>query len=169
MERKLNTMVQNYVAKFKSDTVKYAQSLNATGDNKVDAVLQFVCDYHRLIFTAEDFAKRQRIKHVVSPELRCNGKRGAGNQCTRRKQEGKEYCGTHAKVNYAVTDTTQLCQDASASLTETLEVWTEEINGIMYYVDKTSKVYDASDVVCNKLSPKVLGKYTKTTGEVEWY
>jgi hypothetical protein len=169
MERKLNAIVQNYVAKFKSDTVKYAQSLNAAGDNKVDAVLQFVCDYDRLIFTADDFAKRQRIKHVVSPELRCNGKRGAGNQCTRRKQEGKEYCGTHAKVNYAATNSPVLCQDSSASATETLEVWTEEINGIMYYIDKKGNIYDASDVVCNKLSPKVLGKYTKSTGELVWH
>jgi len=170
MERKLNTKMQNYVSKFKSDTVKYAQSLNATGDNKVDAIIQFVCDYDRLIFTTEDFAKRQRIKHVVSPELRCNGKRGAGNQCTRRKQEGKEYCGTHAKVNYASSAAANpsLCMETASSTTETLEVWTEEINGIMYYVDKMTNIYDASDVVCNKLSPKVLGKYTKKTGEVVW-
>ena len=170
MERKLNNKVQNYVAKLKSDTVKYAQGLNAAGDSKVDAILQFVCDYDRLMFTAEDFAKRQRIKHVVSPELRCNGKRGAGNQCTRRKQEGKEYCGTHAKVNYAASAAVDpsLCMETTSPTTETLEVWTEEINGIMYYVDKMSNIYDASDVVCNKLSPKVLGKYTKKTGEVSW-
>lgn len=169
MERKMNMLVQNYVSKFKSDTVKYAQSLNIAGDEKVGAVLQFVCDYDRLILTAEDFAKRQRIKHVVPPELRCNGKRGAGNQCTRRKQEGKEYCGTHAKVNYALASASldsTLCTETSP--TETLEVWCEEINGIMYYVDKKSNIYDASDVVCNKLSPKVLGKYTKSSGEVEW-
>jgi hypothetical protein len=163
----MNTTIQNYVFKLKADTVKYAQSLNIASDEKVGAVLQFVCDYDRLILTAEDFAKRQRIKNVVAPELRCNGKRGSGNQCTRRKQEGKEYCGTHSKVNYeSASASNLLCEEASA--TETLEVWSEEINGIMYYIDKRGNVYDASDVVCNKPSPKVLGKYGKETGDVEW-
>jgi hypothetical protein len=162
----MNTIIQNYVSKFKFDTVKYAQTLNVAEDEKVGAVLQFVCDYDRLVLTSEDFAKRQRIKNVVPPELRCNGKRGSGNQCTRRKQEGKEYCGTHAKVNCESSASQMLCKESS--VTETLEVWCEEINGIMYYVDKSGKIYDASDVVCNKVSPKVLGKYTKITGEVEW-
>jgi hypothetical protein len=157
MEKRINSIAQNYLSKMKSDTVKYAQSLSAGRDEKVDAILQYVCDYNRLIVTAEDLAKRQRIKHVVPPELRCNGKRGAGNQCTRRKQEGKEYCGTHAKVNYGVCEMSSAITESNPQ-TETLEVWCEEIKGIMYYLDKKGNVYDASDVVCNKLSPKILGR-----------
>ena len=167
MEKRINLIAQNYVSKLKSDTMKYAKSLSVDRDEKVDAILQFVCDYGRLVVAPEDFAKRQRIRHVVSPELRCNGKRGAGNQCTRRKQEGKEYCGTHAKICHEVTTVLESSSSAS-SLTETLEVWTEEINGILYYVDKTGLIYDASDIVCNKPSPTVLGRQMKQTGLVTW-
>jgi hypothetical protein len=65
--------------------------------------------------------------------------------------------------------------DASAStssmetsLTKTLEVWSEEIKGIMYYVDVRGTIYDAEDIVCNKPSPRVLGTYNKETGTAIW-
>ena len=172
MERRINIVIADYIKKMKSDTLKYAQQLNITGNNGVQDVLQFVSDYERLELKEEHFAKRQRIKHVVSPEKRCNGRRGEGTQCTRRKQDGKEYCGTHMK-------TSALCElvssDASAStssmetsLTKTLEVWSEEIKGIMYYVDAKGTIYDAEDVVCNKSSPRVLGTYNKETGVTVW-
>ena len=165
MERRINILIQNYVVEFKAKTMKRAQELGVVNDDNVASLLQFVCDYDRLVLTADDFAKRQRIKHVVSPEERCNGKRGAGNQCTRRKQIGKEYCGTHAKVSYCENTS---ADDTSNTKNKTLEVWSEEINGIMYYVDAKGTIYDAEDVVCNKSNPKVLGKYQKETGETEW-
>ena len=172
MERRINAVIGEYIKKMKSDTMKYAQQLNITGNNGVQDVLQFVSDYERLELKEEHFAKRQRIKHVVAPEKRCNGRRGEGTQCTRRKQDGKEYCGTHMK-------TSALCElvndDASAStssmespLTKTLEVWSEEIKGIMYYVDVRGTIYDAEDIVCNKPSPRVLGTYNKETGVSVW-
>jgi hypothetical protein len=172
MERRINSLIADYIKKMKSDTMKYAQQLNITGNNGVQDVLQFVSDYERLELKEEHFAKRQRIKHVVAPEKRCNGRRGEGTQCTRRKQDGKEYCGTHMK-------TSALCElsndDASAStssmetsLTKTLEVWSEEIKGIMYYVDVRGTIYDAEDIVCNKPSPRVLGTYNKETGVAIW-
>jgi len=155
------------MVEFKAKTTKRAQELGAVNNDDVSSLLQFVCDYDRLMLTADDFAKRQRIKHVVPPGERCNGKRGAGNQCTRRKQIGKEYCGTHAKVVYCEESNTSFESEASAK-NKTLEVWSEEINGIMYYIDSKGTIYDAEDVVCNKANPKVLGKYKKETGESEW-
>jgi hypothetical protein len=54
------------------------------------------------------------------------------------------------------------------SETKTLEVWSEEIKGIMYYVDARGTIYDAEDIVCNKPSPRVLGTYNKETGVSVW-
>ncbi len=170
MERRINAVIAEYIKKMKSDTMKYAHQLNITGNDGVQDVLQFVSDYERLELKEEHFAKRQRIKHVVPPEKRCNGRRGEGTQCTRRKQEGGEYCGTHIK-------TSSLCElvgvDSTSSLTtnsetKTLEVWSEEIKGIMYYVDARGTIYDAEDIVCNKPSPRVLGTYNKETGVSVW-
>jgi hypothetical protein len=173
MERRINAVITNYINKLKSDAMKYAQQLNITNNDGVQNILQFVSDYERLELKEEHFAKRQRIKHVVPPEKRCNGRRGEGTQCTRRKQDGKEYCGTHAKTSALcelVSDDslTASTHNATTSSSKTLEVWSEEIKGIMYYIDAHGTVYDAEDIVCNKPSPRVLGTYNKETGVSVW-
>ena len=42
-----------------------------------------------------------------------------------------------------------------------VEVWAEDIKGIIYYIDKNSNVYDPEDIVSNKKNPKIIAKYTK--------
>lgn len=170
MERRINLLITNYVGDFKTNTLKRAQELGITGDDNVKSLLQYVCDYNRLTLTAEDFAKRQRIKHVVSPEERCNGQRGAGSQCTRRKQKDKDYCGTHGKLTLCLEsgETSSSNKKPVPELSKMLEVWTEDINGILYYVDASGKIYDAEDIVCNKKDPRILGRYNKDSKECEW-
>jgi hypothetical protein len=171
MERRINAVITNYINKMKSDAMKYAQQLNITNNDGVQNILQFVSDYERLELKEEHFAKRQRIKHVVPPEKRCNGRRGEGSQCTRRKQDGGEYCGTHIKTSALcelVSKDSATSATSTAPTSKTLEVWSEEIKGIMYYIDAHGTVYDAEDIVCNKPSPRVLGTYNKETGVSVW-
>jgi hypothetical protein len=41
-------------------------------------------------------------------------------------------------------------------------VWAQDIGGIIYYVDQTGNVYQAEDIVLNKINPKIIAKYVKT-------
>jgi hypothetical protein len=87
---------------------------------------------------------------------RCCAKRANGEQCTRRKKE--EYCGTHMKgTPHGIVD---LNQDVTQTTTK-VEVWAQDIKGIIYYVDKDMNVYNAEDIVSNKNNPKVIAKYSK--------
>jgi S-adenosylmethionine hydrolase len=46
-----------------------------------------------------------------------------------------------------------------------IELWAQEIMGIVYYLDKFGNVYQAEDIVNNKVNPKVICKYAKTKME----
>ena len=57
----------------------------------------FVFDYDQISLSKEDFTKRKRVKNVVPIQLRCCAKRANGEQCTRRKKDDNDFCGTHIK------------------------------------------------------------------------
>jgi hypothetical protein len=42
-----------------------------------------------------------------------------------------------------------------------VEVWAQDIQGILYYIDDKSNVYQAEDILSNKLNPKIIAKYKK--------
>ena len=46
--------------------------------------------------------------------------------------------------------------------TQKVEVWAQDIQGIVYYIDKSNNVYQAEDIVGNKTNPKIIAKYLKT-------
>ena len=89
---------------------------------------------------------------------RCCAKRATNEQCTRRKKEGNEYCGTHLKgTPHGIVD----AQEENKVTTQKIEVWAQDIQGIVYYVDKGNNVYQAEDIVSNKVNPKIIAKYVK--------
>jgi len=45
--------------------------------------------------------------------------------------------------------------------TQKVEVWAQDIQGIIYYIDKANNVYQAEDIVINKVNPKIIAKYVK--------
>ena len=45
--------------------------------------------------------------------------------------------------------------------TQKVEVWAQDIQGIVYYIDKANNVYQAEDIVGNKTNPKIIAKYLK--------
>ena len=162
MERRLNKKLENYITSFKDDIREKATQMGILENNGSNELLQFIYDYNRLSFNKEDFMKRKRVKNFVPIFDRCCAKRATNEQCTRRKKEGNEYCGTHMKgTPHGIMDT----QNEVKINTQKIEVWAQEIQGIIYYIDNCNNVYQAEDIVINKINPKIIAKYIKN-GEV---
>jgi isopropylmalate/homocitrate/citramalate synthase len=162
MERRLNKKTETYITSFKDNIREKATQIGIIKNEQVNQLIQYIYDYDRLSFNKEDFQKRKRVKNFVPIFDRCCAKRASNEQCTRRKKEGSEYCGTHMKgTPHGVMDN----QGEVKTNTQKVEVWAQDIQGIVYYIDKANNVYQAEDIVGNKTNPKIIAKYLKV-GEV---
>jgi hypothetical protein len=158
MERRLNKKAEVYVTNFKDDIKQKAMVLGLITNDSTNQLIQYIYDYDRLSFTKEDFQKRKRVKNVVPFFDRCCAKRASIEQCTRRRKDGSEYCGTHMKgTPHGIIDN----QAENKPTTQKIEVWAQDIQGIIYYIDKANNVYQAEDIVINKINPKIIAKYVK--------
>jgi energy-converting hydrogenase Eha subunit F len=158
MEKRLNKKIEDYVTSFKDAVKEKAESLGISKSEEMADLLTYIYDYERLTLGKEDFAKRKRVKNVVPFFDRCCAKRASGEQCTRRKKDSSEYCGTHLKgTPHGMMDE----QAEPVATTQKVEVWAQDIMGIIYYIDKAGNVYQAEDIVVNKMNPKVIAKYVK--------
>jgi hypothetical protein len=90
---------------------------------------------------------------------RCCAKRANGEQCTRRrKDDTTEFCGTHLKgTPHGVCS----LEEEPKPQGQKIEVWAQDIQGIVYYIDKASNVYQVEDIMQGKLNPKIIAKYVK--------
>jgi hypothetical protein len=158
MEKRINKKIESYVGEFKDNIREKATELGLTGNEHHNKLLQYIFDYERLALVKDDFQKRKRVKNVVPFFDRCCAKRASNEQCTRRKKEGEEYCGTHMKgTPHGMVDT----GEESKPNTQKIEVWAQDIKGIIYYIDKAGNVYQAEDIVVNKQNPTIIAKYVK--------
>jgi len=159
MERRLNKKAETYITSFKDNIREKATQMGMTKNEQINQLIQYIYDYDRLSFSKEDFQKRKRVKNFVPIFDRCCAKRASNEQCTRRKKEGSEYCGTHMKgTPHGIMDS----QGETKTNTQKVEVWAQDIQGIVYYIDKCNNVYQAEDIVGNKTNPKIIAKYLKT-------
>ena len=159
MERRLNKKVESYISSFKDSIKEKASQMGVVNNEEINQLLHYIYDYDRLSFDKEDFMKRKRVKNFVPIFDRCCAKRATNEQCTRRKKEGFEYCGTHIKgTPHGIIDT----QENEIKVnTQKIEVWAKDIQGIIYYIDKFNNVYQAEDIIVNKVNPKIIAKYIK--------
>jgi hypothetical protein len=176
MERRLNGKLDNYIISFKTEIAKHLQAIVDGLDNiknevsnisvddtraKCNDLAGFVYNYEKMRLNKEDFMKRKRVKSIVPIYDRCCAKRASGEQCTRRKKEGQVYCGTHIK------GTPHSVMEAPSSETPTtknvkVDIWAQDIKGIIYYVDKNGNVYDTEDIMKIDKHPKrVIAKYVQ--------
>jgi hypothetical protein len=161
MEKRLNKKIDTYIRDFKDAVRDKSIQMNMKSD-QLDCLLQYIYDYDKLSLEVDDFKKRKRVKNFVPVFDRCCAKRATDEQCTRRKKEGFEYCGTHIKgVPHGIVEK----DTQEQTITEKVEVWAQDISGIIYYIDNRNNVYQTEDIVANKTNPKVIAKYLKT-GEV---
>jgi hypothetical protein len=158
MERRINKKIESYFVDFKEKVKEKMSDVGLTKDPNIVNLMQFIYDYERPILVKEDFMKRKRVKNVVILADRCCAKRASGEQCTRRKKESYEYCGTHLKgTPHGTCD----LNDDEKPQGKKIEVWAQDIQGIIYYIDKTGNVYQAEDIMHGITNPKIIARYLK--------
>jgi hypothetical protein len=159
MEKKINKRIESYISSFKDELCNKLAGMETEDETSKNQLIKFIYEYDRLTLEKDDFVKRKRVKNVVPFFDRCCAKRANGEQCTRRKKESDEYCGTHMKgTPHGVVDSQNEVKDQ----TQKIEVWAQDIQGIVYYIDKNENVYQSEDIISNKQNPKIIAKYLKT-------
>jgi hypothetical protein len=159
MERRINKKLDTYMITFK-DGIRDKSIELGIKNEQMNQLLQYIYDYDRLNFTKEDFMKRKRVKNIVPFFDRCCANRASGEQCTRRKKRDNEYCGTHLKgTPHGIIDEDDNKDENVGHMK--VEVWAQDIQGIIYYIDKNMNVYQAEDIVSNKINPNIIAKYVK--------
>ena len=162
MDKRIITKVRDHNVEFKNNirdklVAEFGESV------KVNDIIQWLYDYEGVVLDKDDFSKRKRVKNVVHLSDRCIAKRASNEQCTRRRKDGCEYCGTHLKgTPHGTCD--EIVSNALPDM-QKIQVWAQDIKGIMYYIDNMNNVYQAEDVISNKPDPKIIAKYVKN-GEV---
>ena len=154
MEKRINKKCEVFVQEFKCDIKKYMDSRNISKDSQYSDFLQYLYDYPSMKLTKEDFQKRKRIKNIVPQFDRCTAKRANGEQCTRRKKDSNEYCGTHIK---GTPHGEVVIEDNN--IINKIEIQLQEIQGIHYYIDKKNNVYKMEDIINNCKNPLIISKY----------
>jgi hypothetical protein len=163
MEKRINKKLELYVTKFKDDIKTKILSVNIDDNSKINDVLEFVYDYERIVLDKDDFIKRKRIKNSIPNVNRCVAKRANGEQCTRRRKPDSEYCGTHCK-GIPHGSMQENAADGSAENIHSMDVFTEDIKGIVYFIDKFNNVYNTEDILSGIENPKIIAKAVKTYG-----
>ena len=174
MERRLNQRIDEYLIEFKNQVAGRIQTMvrdleesvqgrdiSILGETKTkcNSLAAFVYNYEKIKVGKDDFMKRKRIKSVVPIYDRCCAKRASGEQCTRRKKEGESYCGTHIKgTPHSVME--ENVNEPSTPKNVKVDIWAQDIKGIIYYVDKMGNVYDTEDIMkIDKYPKRIIAKY----------
>ena len=180
MERRLNQRIEEYLIEFKNQIAGRIQTIvqgidetdaAGTGNtsmmndvkSKCNSLAAFVYNYEKIKVGKDDFMKRKRVKSVVPIYDRCCAKRASGEQCTRRKKEGESYCGTHIKgTPHSVME--ENVAELSTPKNVKVDIWAQDIKGIIYYIDKVGNVYDTEDIMkIDKYPKRIIAKYVQDT------
>jgi hypothetical protein len=160
MEKRLNKRIETYITEFKDKVCNKVNELNIEEKSKASDLIEFIYEYSRFTLTKDDLNKRKRIKNAIPSSNRCSAKRANGEQCTRRRKENCEFCGTHAKgTPNGLMQNNNECNPCMT--TQKIEVFAEDIYGIVYYIDKYNNVYKTEDILENKENPLIIAKYVK--------
>jgi hypothetical protein len=180
MERRIGARIDSYIIAFKDDVSLKIRELNTAlsaesktqeqqpsrqtqiADQMCKQLISFVYDYEKLKLGKEDFMKRKRVKNIVPSQHRCHAKRANGEQCTRKKKVGCDYCGTHTKgaPNSIMDDGANEISAVKISQ-QSVNVWVQNIKGIEYFIDANNNVYKHEDVIENTANPQIIAKCAK--------
>lgn len=163
MDKKLNTLTETYCTTFK-DAVRskvIELQFEDAARPKLNELLEYVYEFPRLSFSKDDLTKRKRVQNSVPTQNRCNAKRADNKQCTRKRKDGSEFCGTHSKgaPHGLAADSCSLC-------TKNINVVATDIMGIVYYIDKFNNVYKTEDILEGKMNPEIIAKSEIINGKV---
>lgn len=162
MEKKLNKKIELYILGFKDSLRNKIIECNFEDKTKINELLEYLYDYERLILVKDDFIKRKRVKNSIPVTNRCSARRADGDQCTRRRRSDCEFCGTHFKgaPHGLIIPNSNIKEE----INQKIEVYAEEIKGIVYYIDKYSNVYKTDEILNNKENPQIIAKYVLVNG-----
>jgi hypothetical protein len=161
MERRLNKKINDYIHEFKSELVGKIQSIPTPTQTDMTELINYIYQYTNFELNKDDFMKRKRIKSMVPVYERCCAKRASGEQCTRRKKNECQYCGTHSKG----TPHGMMIDNEPVSTTKKIDVNAIDVKGIVYYLDDIGNVYDTEDIISNNNNPRIIAKYIKNGEE----
>lgn len=182
MERRISGKIDAYTITLKDDVSSKIREVNAAMtaalskqdqpqeqnqlqiDSLCKQLISFVYDYEKLKLSKEDFMKRKRVKNIVPAQHRCHAKRANGEQCTRKKKVGCDYCGTHTKgAPNSIMEDESNGSVANKVSQQSVNVWVQNIKGIEYFIDSNNNVYKHEDVIENSTNPQIIAKCTKET------
>ena len=152
MERRISKKVNDYIHNFKNEIAEKVKAMDSSDPTEI---MNFIYQYKNFELSKEDFMKRKRVKNMVPVYERCCAKRANGQQCTRRKKDDLQYCGTHSKG----TPHGIMNENETVSTVTKVEVSAIDIKGIVYYLDNNGNVYDTEDIIANKKNPRIIAKY----------
>ena len=155
MDKRINEQTYEYLIRFKDSMKDRVRELGFQEKDKVNDILEFINEYEKLEFKKDDFQNKKRVKNNIPSMHRCNAKRANGEQCTRKRKEGHEFCGTHTKG----IPNGSIQVDINTQNMRKIEVVVQDINGIAYYLDQENNIYRTEDILSNKENPQVIAKY----------
>lgn len=171
MEQRINEKINNYMTSFKTNIRKKVDDLNIdlSKNTQVCELILFIMDYENLVIEQDDVlpqrkknTKKQPI--IISDENRCCAKKVNDKQCSRKKKVGSEYCGSHIKATpYGCCDEKKDNSEQQTTLNQKIQISMEDIQGIIYYIDKNENVYHPQDIVNNVFNPRIISKYVKNS------
>jgi hypothetical protein len=167
MDQIINKRIDEYIVGFKNDIKSKLSSLNMISNTssedeqeKIREYMEFIFEYPKLVLEKSEFVTSKKksatetsngASLTIPVDMQCIAKRSDGIQCTRKKKKNCEYCGTHAKL--------ELNQVLSTTTTsQRMEVFAEDINGIIYYIDTFNNVYHTEDILEGTENPRIIAK-----------
>ncbi len=189
MEKKINKKITEYISTFKNDIKEKAESIGNSTTSENLQLLQNIYDYERLTITKDDISKRKRVKSNVPASVRCLALRSCSDQCSRRRSVSSYYCGTHkqgiphgslssscSEVLSSDADMSSSSSDMSSSSSSSssdsipnkkVEVFANEIDAIMFYLDNIKNVYSPEDIHMQKHNPLKIGSYNQIGDKIQ--
>ena len=154
MEKRINKKIENYITDFKQQICVQLKNTDISPEN-LTKINEYIYEFPRCVIDKEELIKRKRVKNSIPVDNRCSAKRSNGEQCTRRKKSGHDFCGTHCKsVPHGLIGAQECSQK--------IEIFTQDIKGIIYYIDNFQNVYKIEDILEGSQNPKIIAKYIKT-------
>ena len=159
MDKQINNKISIHIRDIVDHVDQYIKT-NTIDDNNKTNIVNIIKNFPELKLTSDDLQKKRRTKNQIPLYLKCNACRANGEQCSRRKRDNYDYCGTHEKNRpYGEYNNGENVQTYKK-----VEVWTEDINGIIYYIDNNNNVYKTQDIISNVINPSVIYKYQYLDG-----
>jgi hypothetical protein len=153
MEKRINDKITDSNKIFKQNITKWFTehghrvTANSDGRDATSDFLKYIYDAEHVAITSDDFQKKTRIRSDVPDTIRCCAKRANGEQCSRRKKDDSDMCGTHSKGSH------------KQQLTKKIKLSIIEYKGIHYHIDNQFNVYSPEDVLNAVDQPRIIAKW----------